>query len=525
MKKKKYGSGTGRNGVVRNYIENPNDALIENQIAIDRAEFEAASNPWIQGLQIAGSMAMNYGMNQMSGATVGDFKNDIGALGKQTAAYGGKIGAEVEVEGKEVAETPDGKMMEFKGPSHEEGGIDVNLPGGTDVYSKRVKVDGVSMADRKKKRERKELTLEKLLKDNSTDAVNKNTLNRVKSNNEKEEERDIQVQELISNLLEPKKEKFAMGGPVPGGIDINALMQMLTQMQSMPDFQNMTGTTQDLATPNIPIPTQNKNGVTPIPTEPFSQVDTTIPLGEGTPINLPPNNNQNLTWQSTSVGNTDETVAGKEGGDMDFLNMLTGGDAVSLIGDLVSTFGPMLNTKENRAGDTPNINHYKDFGNDALDVLDETKGYVGDMKDNALLDLETARTGNVKRNRNTARGVNTMRSLDLASSAQANQAQGNIYDVFARQMMQILNQEAGVENQQDSMVMQGEERKDIADRQDRDNFYTQMAQDIATKGTGLQETGKDLNAIKQNQVVENLINQLSKYGITIDGQGNLKSNK
>lgn len=503
--KKKYGNGTGRGGVVNNYIENPNDALLENQIAINRAEFEAASNPWIQGLQAVGGLAMNQGMSMIGGASIGDIGADLGALGKQTAAYGGKVKGGVEVEGEEVAETPGGQLLDFKGPSHEAGGIDIDLPGGTEIYSKRVKVDGVSMADRKKKREKKELTLEKLLEMNPTDAVNKNTLNRTKKNNKAEETRDLKTQELIAKLVNPEDNKFALGTP-PGGIDIAQLLQVMTQ-GGIPT-SNTGFPIEDVGNPNT-VPTVGESKVLPIPTEPF--LDTTIPLRDGTPINLPKNENQDLTWKSTPVGNTD-IEEGAESNFLDTLNLMTGGDAVGMVGNLISTFKPMDNTLENRAKDTPNINHFEDFGNDALDVLDESKGLVGDVRDNALSDLETARTGNVKRNRNTARGVNTMRSLDLAASAQANQVQKDIYDNFAKQLMSIFSQEAGIENQQDSMVMQGAERKDIADRMDIDNFYSQMAQDIATKGTGLQETSYDLNQMKLRQSNTEVLKQLEELG-------------
>jgi len=86
-------------------------------------------------------------------------------------------------------------------------------------------------------------------------------------------------------------------------------------------------------------------------------------------------------------------------------------------------------------------------------------------------------------------------------------------------MMSIMAQKAQMENQQDQVVMQGEQNRDLADRQDRDNFFTQMAQDIATKGQGLQETGYDINKIKERNVIDNLLKQLSKYGISVDSSG------
>ena len=60
----------------------------------------------------------------------------------------------VEIEGKEAVQLPNGQSYMAEGPSHENGGIPIELPVGSRVYSKRVKKDGKSMAERKAKRDR-----------------------------------------------------------------------------------------------------------------------------------------------------------------------------------------------------------------------------------------------------------------------------------------------------------------------------------------------------------------------------------
>ena len=115
-------------------------------------------------------------------------------------AYGGTTGSGVEVEGKEAFETPGGAVGTFKGPSHEAGGIDVNLPPGTEVYSKRIKIDGVTLANRKTKREKRSLTLEELLEADKTDNLIKNSLTRTKTVNEKEEALLLETISLESNI-------------------------------------------------------------------------------------------------------------------------------------------------------------------------------------------------------------------------------------------------------------------------------------------------------------------------------------
>ena len=168
---------------------------------------------------------------------------------------------------------------------------------------------------------------------------------------------------------------------------------------------------------------------------------------------------------------------------------------------------------------------FKDYGKDGLKAIESEKQYIDDIRDEQLQDLELSRTGQIKRNRNSARGINTQRALDLATDSGINDTKANIYTQFANQMMSIMAQKAQMENQQDQVVMQGEQNRDLADRQDRDNFFTQMAQDIATKGQGLQETGYDINKIKERNVIDNLLKQLSKYGISVDSSGNLTNSK
>jgi hypothetical protein len=67
-----------------------------------------------------------------------------------TFPYGGMIPGQtpVELEKQEVYQTPDGQMGQVDGPSHAEGGIDMSLPGGTFVWSDKLKTSsGRTFAD------------------------------------------------------------------------------------------------------------------------------------------------------------------------------------------------------------------------------------------------------------------------------------------------------------------------------------------------------------------------------------------
>ena len=422
----------------------------------------------------------------------------------------------VEVEGEEVGETPDGNVMKFKGPSHENGGIDINLPEGTEMFSKRIKIDGVSIADRKAKREKRTLTLEKLLEGNPTDKFTQNTLSRTKQVNDSEDEFDKNVQEVVKGALSTKQDnqKFDLGGSVPrkGYSKNNVFYETPKWMDTISSILNpqpqfdMSKLEEFKKSMPIYDNASLDNGV--------SDTETTEQIGK--------------RLSTSFVQKESNAVTTNENKKFDFKNILgnmTTGDIVGMLGNYVSTFGPMKNTLENRAGDTPNINAFKDYGKDGLKAVQSEKQYIDDIRDEQLQDLELSRTGAIKRNRNSARGINTQRALDLATDSGINDTKANIYTQFANQMMSIIAQQAQMENQQDQVVMQGEQNRDLADRQDRDNFFTQMAQDIATKGQGLQETGYDINKIKERNVIDNLLKQLSKYGISVDSSGNLTNSK
>lgn len=522
-KTKKYYYGTGRQGLTRTYIESPDNAIYENQIDMAKASYEVDSNPIVQGLNLLGNLAILYaGSKDPVGGTVGNtLKAGVGLA--DFFALGGLVNnVPVEVEGKEVAETPQGQVVEFKGKSHEQGGIDIDLPEGTEIFSKRIKVYGVSMADRKKKRERKELNLKRLLEKNKYDMVNKNTLKRVKEINKKEEEFDSQIQQLISTFVNKKKssrEKHGLGDIVGKDRRRPKYEKWLLEQAGISDYDfsihKMAGGGYDydefiknVAKPSyetwVSMWKNNDAGNEGI--EPTKEIYENLYSKDYMNKDL----SLKAFRQNTGLGKFLENE------DFGTLGNMTSGDWLSMTGNVISAFGPMLNTKKNRSVDTPNINHYKDFGNDALEAISQAQDYIAGQRDNSLMDLQSSLNSSISRNRNTARGVNTIRALDLASSVNYNKARKDTYDMFSSQMLKLLDRKANLENIKDSMVMKGEEKRDLANRQDLDNYYTQLTQDILSMGEGLQHIGKNLNTAKLNEVVERLLSQLNKYGITVD---------
>lgn len=114
----------------------------------------------------------------------------------------------VEVEGGEMIQTPMGEVAEVKGKSHEQGGVDMNLPQGTQVFSDRIKIKGKTMAERKALRMKKMLDLFNKVEGNESPMA-KNSFKRMSKSILQEEEIDLAFQEMLNGGNE--QGEFAYG--------------------------------------------------------------------------------------------------------------------------------------------------------------------------------------------------------------------------------------------------------------------------------------------------------------------------
>lgn len=369
-----------------------------------------------------------------------------------------RAGVPVEVEGNEVGQLPNGDLLNFEGPSHEAGGIDATLPAGTAIYSDRISIDGKTMAERKKSRESKIKKLSKYLDSNPSDVINKQTFERSRMPIDAEEQQDLMIQQVANQ----SQKRFAKGGIIPyPDVEINPFDF---------DVDALEGLKSDSA--NI----LSNQAIT-----------------EDVPTNL------EFAMPPKPPVNTDMAM--------------TTGDITGLISSAIGGVAPLATTIANRAGDKPNINAYKNFGNDALLSNRKAMGTLAASRDSALQDAELQETAVRHRNRNSASSVSTLRSLDFTTDAMADSAENNIYNSFNQQMMGLYGQQAQLENQQDSVVMRGEQGRDEADRVDRDSFYTNLGQNLINLTNTGQKTAKDLNEAKYRNDLLALMPELSKYGL------------
>ena len=395
----------------------------------------------------------------------------------ETPSINGKLNIPVEVEGNEVGELPNGQMMQFNGPSHENGGIPVSLPEGTGIYSDRVSIDGKTMAKRKVQRERTKTNLEKKISEG--DYVAKSTLDRYMLTSSKEEQLDMSIQQLLNQQDKSSVDRKAKWGDL------------------------VVTTDKD----NIDTDTSWTDGINDV----SDGVDISGKL-KGKPIDY---SNAGMSSEGKGKNPQDNSKFWSN----IFDSTPTVGDLVGMYGNLHSAYAGKKNTLANRLGDTPNINPYEQYGKEGLKTLDESRDFIKQAGDMQRSEIGLSRNTAMKQNRETARSINTMRALDLATQANADRLDMNTYQSEVSQLANMMGKKADLQNQRDSFVMKGEQERDLADRQDRDSFYNSLVKDEQSIGQGLTVLGGSVNDIKErNASMEALNNIYGNFKATKDGK-------
>ena len=641
--KKKFLTG----GKIKGHMQSPNQVLAQNQLNWDKADKEAATNPWHVALDVAGPMIgqlagmgsqyvnrgsqsfpidpnggatitrteeaidPNYNLDYMSNGNIFESIYDINSYGGYngrtvTAATGGLFGAEVEAEGEEVVETPDGMTAELKGPSHENGGIDLTLPSGTKIYSKRIKgADGKSMAVRKKNRDR---TLENLTKKLSKDPKNatlRKTVEQYTKASQMQDEQDLMIMEQARQEEEMKKNpklktKMATGGKLGDGgrlskFDFLHVPAPARRVGWQPNFLN--GTTQthlygstdyedisaaypalaqnpftnefftpldaaqhskEMGTDFIGSPLQARSYASgewkgfydsegnpadtdiskinqffkksrdpfkkrssfykPIPEEDeIVEFEDEIPLDvaivsnrKSTSPDVPNPNSLNVPL----VSETKETYLGQNSNPVESpkkglpLNLGDLGTALGMAGTGISTFAPYFNTMKNRAGDQVHENMFENYGEEGLAKFREVYGINQATLEQALVNNQRNTDTAMENNRLGARGLNTSRALDLAMIQQKQQADSAANMQYYQNEAQLKTQEASMIDAIDGQRIQGEAMARQLNDADRDAYYNARGLALANMGTGIQQFGKHLGTMHNNEVTNNILGSL-----------------
>jgi hypothetical protein len=240
-----YAMGTNNQGMQQHSLPDPQEMIAESRLMAQKAVAKGSEDPLVKGLEItaellpmvagaAGAMggggagitntgdpghtSKNYAGVTSKTGTNPDY--DFSQFGLPDFAMGGVMGANAEVEGGEVIETPAGQVKEIDGPSHDKGGVPIKAPAGTKVFSDQLMVGGQTMADRKKAREAKLKSLGVKAKGNPTDKIIKNSYQKTQKDNEIQEQQDMELQNIAGQMDDMMTHAMGTG---PEGIEEYAL--------------------------------------------------------------------------------------------------------------------------------------------------------------------------------------------------------------------------------------------------------------------------------------------------------------
>lgn len=530
------------------------------------------------------------------------------------------VGGEVPIEAEhgEIVQEPTGEMYELDGATHEEGGIPLEVPGGTEIFSDRlIGADGNTMAQRKKNRENRLAKIQKELNKFPDDASLKKTLRRVQKQNAFEEQLDMQLmqqaqqakmlaqqeaqlaqqqqaqaqgdemgaegspeemglmqgleqgfdpsmmqgggempiegevpQDIPGEGIEEEipQEEFAIGGRVnrPGNIpglpayllkDLPGMIEQARSNTPLVDTGNpddVVYTAEDEARgektiPKVVITKKNKKFAPVYVGKPQLSLTgqnnlmnsinaNSLAIGPKeniTPVApLPGSQNRNSNSTNTS-GNSEFNF------EHPFKSM-TLGDAIGMYANHKAPQELMKNTIDQYRYTPEEINHFKNYGREALKTLRGQAGLIDTQHDLASQNLQLSRNAMNNLNNNSARGINTLRALNMASNAQTDAQQRELDMARASQMLSLGSQIAQQQNAIDQMVMKGDEERANRNLQNQDNYFTNMAKNISTKYQSLAKNAEALNEIKKRNAQEKLIGRLYN-DFAADQNGNLKA--
>ena len=636
--RKKYAAGTSALGMnPAHYIISPAEAMNDYNIMMAGAENAAVNNPWAPYVTAIGagvskflggsaSLLTNKGGGDEGDAV--DKKDTENAETKKEANGDRYVDSDVEVEGGEMYETPDGITGTFKGPSHAQGGIPLEVVSpldilkqyalgtgpegmqgieetgeikeGTKIYSVDLKIGDETLAERKQTRINKTEKLEKIASQPLVDQAIKNSTKRKMMAIQKEEAADLNFQDKVNDMKQMADNVVAAFGTSAAGLQDNPVgdsMRYATGTNAMgvteyalggivdpiygnednknKNFQSFLGVTpdgilgkktqaawdnyltktspEDYKKSNYYFPGESKDpkdfneaewypkmGLTPGGRQFKKPLDMT-PAGATELINTKSSSDvtkdleQSMARDAFSkdfkatqmaeedaafytpgqvgVAKTTDTADTEKPGILSKVmgSLPTLGDATKLFGNFLGMTSGIDTATEQRASDITHTNVYEHAGEDSQRMLDNAKQGIEISKAQAIVKANAnTRTGR-KGARNSARGVNQMRGMDWLYDTALNQQIADITAGAAEKMSGIDIQKSGVAFNADQLKGTGKYQAEMANEAAKDAYYTALALGRKDYATGMQQSGKDLNDMKQNKVIENLMKQYGKY--------------
>lgn len=411
-------------------------------------------------------------------------------------ANGGQI--PVEVEGGEMYETPDGQMGMFQGADHEQGGINTQLPEGTEIFSKRLKIGGKTMAERKAIREIRKKKAELSFSKRKGDPITKSTFKRTIEMLEREEQGDVELMNQINEMQQQQvqpEQSFAPGGKITGVNLVDFYNEYILQGQKkykdsikkMPELSRYK--------PRITSPLEKRT---------LSPIDSiTIAPFEGIPM-----------W-----GNLSKYYPKFEETKTDYF---TPGDEIGMASTMIGGISQPLLTLSNRLGDKRPKNWYQDIGKDEIQSLQGAKGASATRRMNNLFSLDAETNSMNKMLEGSARGINTKRALRMAGEGQRYKNKGQIESQFLQEQSELERMLGTALTNREKASAAGKENIYNIEEEQRDNYFNALSQNFQDMTQSGQTLGKNMNENQYKDLTLDLLSKISGIvDIVPDGKGGL----
>ena len=150
-------------------------------------------------------------------------------------------------------------------------------------------------------------------------------------------------------------------------------------------------------------------------------------------------------------------------------------------------------------------------GQRAIDANDKAQDLVGRTQRDAISDIDIAANTAISRNRNSASSISTQRALDAITELNRNNAITKSGSNYASSIASLLGQRGQLTNFQDIYQAKGQTEADMANQANTDNYYSNIASNIANLSNLGENVGRNLNTTKLNKDDRTLLNQLGMY--------------
>lgn len=170
--------------------------------------------------------------------------------------------------------------------------------------------------------------------------------------------------------------------------------------------------------------------------------------------------------------------------------------------------------------DSPNTNHFKNFGADSLATINDMKTQARQGYYDTLANNELNRAASISNSNNNARSINTQRAMNALIDNQKYQADRAANLDLTNQLNNINAQQAQQQSMNDRLRMYGEEARDTANRQDRANYYMNLIKALNAKNKAKTSLADIMNAAKEREFGFNTRNNTYK-DVAGDASGNI----